>query len=276
MDDFFITVEIKTLNSKFADVSIRLPGQLSGYELALRKLLSDRLLRGKISATVDIKSESTENEILYDEKLLSKFYHSYKDAAVKLGHQGSDFFTLALHAPGVQRTAEDEDIPDVSEALLKAFQQAIDSAISFRKQEGEELHNKLLAYQNNINDLLKQVDPLDRERIEKVQDRLRQGLANANLSVEVDENRFEQELIYYIEKLDINEEKVRLANHLSYFDEVMESDKPNGKKLGFLAQEMGREINTIGSKANSASLQRIVVEMKEELEKIKEQVLNVL
>jgi uncharacterized protein (TIGR00255 family) len=275
-DNYEITAEIKTLNSKFADVSVRIPSQWSSLELVLRKQVVDALVRGKISLNIEILNKNDESGTLLDEELLGQYYNQFKSASEKLNSDSGDLFRLALHAPGVLRTGEDNLDIDISGAIKESVTEALAKCDMFRIQEGNELSSKLTGYLKLIGELSEKIDSFDKQRIAKVEEKMRLGLANNKSNIEIDNNRFEQELIYYIEKLDISEEKVRLANHLSYYTEVMEEDKPNGKKMGFIAQELGREINTIGSKANNADIQRIVVEMKEELEKIKEQVLNIL
>ena len=274
-ENYEITTEIKTLNSKFADVSVRLPAQWSALELIIRKQVVDALVRGKISLNIEIVSKK-EDDTLLDEQLLRQYYNQFEKAASSLGSNSNDLFSLALHAPGVLKTSENVLDTDITDAIKESVEEALGKCDMFRAQEGAELSQKLDGYLRKISELADKIDSFDDRRIAKIEEKLRQGLANNKTNIDVDNNRFEQELIYYIEKLDINEEKVRLANHISYYLEVMIEDKPNGKKMGFIAQELGREINTIGSKANDADIQRIVVEMKEELEKIKEQVLNVL
>lgn len=271
-----VIAEVKTLNSKFADINIRIPAQWSSLELSLRKLLTDGLVRGKITASVEVTNSNTAGDTVFDEELLASYLERFKKVSKDLNEEPSDLFTLALHAPGVLKAGEEELNEDLTAIIKEALEQAIVRTNDFRKQEGSELEAKLSDYINSIRNLMGSIDPLDKERIKLIEEKLRQGLGKLNTPNEVDQNRFEQELIYYIEKLDINEELVRLANHLDYFEEVMNSNKSNGKKLGFVSQEIGREINTIGSKANNAAIQRIVVEMKEELEKIKEQLLNIL
>jgi uncharacterized protein (TIGR00255 family) len=275
-DNFEITTEIKTLNSKFADVSIKIPPQWSSLELTLRKQLTEALIRGKIVMSVDIVSKKTDDTLLFDEPLLGKYFTQFKKASAHLGSSAPDLFGLALLAPGVLKTSEDQLDIDISDNIKESVEEAIKKCDLFRVQEGKELGEKLTGYLHRINDLTAKIELFDKSRIMRVEEKIRVGLAKSKTAVEIDENRFEQELIYYIEKLDINEEKVRLSNHLTYYAEVMGENQPNGKKMGFIAQELGREINTIGSKANDADIQRIVVEMKEELEKIKEQVLNIL
>ena len=274
--EYEVIAEIRTLNSKFADINVKIPPQWSSLELVLRKQLTDGLTRGKISASVEIVSNTSGDAAVFDEALLADYLEKFKKVSASLGEDSRDLFALALHAPGVLKVGEEEVNEDLVELIKEAMAKAVDKTNEFRLQEGKELSSKLKDYIDSIRRLLKQIDPLDKERIQVIEERLRQGFNNTKSSVEVDKNRFEQELIYYIEKLDINEEMVRLANHLDYFEEVIQADQPNGKKLGFVSQEMGREINTIGSKANNASIQRLVVEMKEELEKIKEQSLNLL
>jgi uncharacterized protein (TIGR00255 family) len=236
----------------------------------------DSLVRGKISLNVEINSKIEDGTTLLDEQLLGQYYRQFKSASDSLNSTATDLFSLALHAPGVLKTGEENLLVDISDAIKEVVNEALRNCDMFRIQEGDELKNKLAGYLDTISELSAKIDSFDKLRITKIEEKIKQGLANSKTNIELDNNRFEQELIYYIEKLDISEEKVRLANHISYYAEVMEEDEPNGKKMGFIAQEIGREINTIGSKANDADIQRIVVEMKEELEKIKEQVLNVL
>jgi uncharacterized protein (TIGR00255 family) len=274
--NYEINTEIKSLNSKFADISVRIPSQWSSLELVIRKQLSDELVRGKISVSIEVNNSSDDVSTLFDEQLLKQYYEQFKRVADDLNNESSDLFNLAMHAPNVIKAREDVVDTDISEAIKKSVSRAIANCDEFRRQEGAELSDKLKVYVNTISDLLKKIDPYDEQRIKKVEEKMRSGFENNKNSIDIDNNRFEQELIYYIEKLDINEEKVRLKNHLVYFIEVLEKEQANGKKLGFISQEIGREINTIGSKANNADIQRIVVEMKEELEKIKEQALNVL
>jgi uncharacterized protein (TIGR00255 family) len=275
-ENFEITTEIKTLNSKFADVSIKIPAPWSSLELTLRKQLSEALVRGKIVMSIDILSKKSDGTTLFDDQLLARYFSQFRKASEQLGSSSSDLFELALHAPGVLKASEDNLDIDISETIKESVKEAIQKCDVFRIQEGKELSEKLSDYLDKIGNLVVKIELFDKSRISRVEEKMRAGLTKSKTSIEIDDNRFEQELIYYIEKLDISEEKVRLSNHLAYYAEVMADNQPNGKKLGFIAQELGREINTIGSKANDADIQRIVVEMKEELEKIKEQVLNIL
>lgn len=271
-----IKAEIKSLNSKFADITVRIPGQYSSLELILRKQLTEALVRGKISLNIEIESTATNAESVVDERLLRQYFSRYNNLVSELGVDNSDIFSLALHSPGVLNLAEGDFDNELADTIRKAVNEAINLCDSFRTQEGEDLGNKLMNYVDTIKLLLDKIEPFEKNRIKKLKEKLSKGLANISSTIEIDNNRLEQELIFYIEKLDLSEEKVRLNNHLLYFKEVVNNEEANGKKLGFIAQEIGREINTIGSKANDADIQRKVVEMKEELEKIKEQVLNLV
>jgi len=271
-----IKAEIKSLNSKFADITVRIPGQYSFLELILRKQIAEAMMRGKINLNIEIESTTTNTESVVDESLLRQYFNQYKMLTNDLGSDRTDIFSLALHSPGVLNLAESEFDDDLTDTIKQAVNEALKLCDKFRTQEGADLGSKLISYVDTINALLDKIGPFDENRIKKLEERLRTGLNNLSSKIEIDNNRLEQELIFYIEKLDLNEEKVRLRNHLLYFKEVANNEEANGKKLGFIAQEIGREINTIGSKANDANIQRIVVEMKEELEKIKEQVLNLV
>lgn len=281
--NYSISIEVKSLNSKFADINLRMSSQFSSKELEWRKMISDRLIRGKISVFVDITSEATEDTLINQEQF-QKYFSLYKNLASSAGSQRKpvnvseeELFKLAIQAPGVFNSSNSQVFPEeVIEAIPKIINQAINACEEFRIQEGEELERKLQDYATSIKRNLEAIIKLDANRSEKVAERLKTALNNLELEVDVDKNRFEQELVYYIEKFDINEEKVRLANHLNYFKEALDLTEPIGKKLGFVSQEIGREINTIGSKANDSEIQKHVVVMKEELEKIKEQSLNIL
>lgn len=273
---FTVMVEVKSLNSKFADISLRLPAQLNSQEIAIRKNVVDLLTRGKITVVVDITTDSPEDHLI-DKEQFEKYYQVYKKIADSVNADAGELLKLAIQAPGVINAPNNQLLPeDVITAIPSVISSALLECDKFRQQEGAELETKLKEYLESIRVNLDRVDQLDSGRSGRVAERLKSSLANLNLDVEVDKNRFEQELIYYIEKFDISEEKVRLTNHLNYFLEVLESGDQVGKKLGFVSQEIGREINTIGSKANDADIQKHVVVMKEELEKIKEQSLNIL
>jgi uncharacterized protein (TIGR00255 family) len=273
-----INIEVKTLNSKFLDLGLRTPRNISEHELTLRTLISDKLERGKVSLSVDVQNESeTELKQKFNEPLFIKYYSELEKLAKKVGANESEIFRLALSSPDVITNASIEDSAtsdwDQIQALIK---EALNQCDQFRIKEGNVLHQKFESYIKVIGERLKEVESIDPQRVEKVRSRI---YGNLNQFVEeegLDQNRLEQEMVYYIEKFDITEEKVRLSNHLDHFIEVLNEDQSLGKKLGFISQEIGREINTIGSKANDSLMQKQVVSMKEELEKIKEQLLNVL
>ncbi|KQC30443.1 YicC/YloC family endoribonuclease [Flagellimonas eckloniae] len=266
-----ITIELKSLNSKSLDINARIPQFYRGKELELRKMIADVLVRGKVDfgLYVEITGEETTAEV--NEAVVKKYMKQLANIAdgdkVKL-------LEMALRLPDAMKT-EKGDIDETEyESIKEAMKQALSEIKIFRDEEGQVLEKDFIARLKNLNRLLDDVKAIDPERLDTVRERLEKAVAD--LKVELDANRFEQELIYYLEKYDITEEKVRLANHLGYFETTLESNDSNGKKLGFIAQEIGREINTIGSKANYAPMQQLVVQMKDELEKIKEQMLNVL
>lgn len=272
-----VTVEIKTLNSKFLELNLRLPKAYSEKEIEIRNLLTQQLERGKANIIVDVQSnETTEAKVEYNKPLFLKYYQQLEELAKAAGAPEHDIFRMALQQPEVSKTLaselEEEEWKFVEELITEAARQCD----AFRLREGEALKGKLLEYTEEIRNRLQEVEKQDPVRLEGVKERLGKKLEELGQSDKIDQNRLEQELIYYIEKLDINEEKVRLKTHLDYFEQALKSSESNGKKLGFISQEIGREINTIGSKANDAGIQRHVVVMKEELEKIKEQVLNIL
>jgi uncharacterized protein (TIGR00255 family) len=273
-----IHVEIKSLNSKFADIAVKVPASLSRHDLAIKKLVSDNLQRGKITVVVDIISSEEDLTGVYNADLLRKYYAELHNLAEDLNADSHELFKLALQSPNVMKMTDEQLPEDLINLVLASVGSAVKECDKFRIAEGTETGEKITGYVHNIEASLSDIDQFEGERIERLETRLKDGLKDleSTANIEIDNNRFEQELIYYIEKFDISEEKVRLGKHLSYFREVLGQTEPNGKKLGFIAQEIGREINTIGSKANHADLQRLVVQMKEELEKIKEQVLNIL
>lgn len=266
-----ITIELKSLNSKNLDINARIPQNYRDKELELRKMIANTLKRGKIDfgLYVEMTGSTTSAEINADtvRKYMGQLSEIAKGDDVKL-------MELALRMPDAFKTEK----ADIDEEEYKAIEQAVKEALtnisSFRNSEGEILEKDFCQRIDSLTDLLAQVDKIDPERLTTIRERLEKAVAE--LKTNLDENRFEQELIYYLEKYDITEEKVRLTNHLKYFMETLNSSDSNGKKLGFISQEIGREINTIGSKANFAPMQQLVVQMKDELEKIKEQMLNVL
>ena len=271
-----ITVEIKSLNSKQLDLSTRIPQQYREMEMEIRSEIAKRLERGKVDFFVYSEAIGKEASAQINIPVLEGYFQQVKEASVKLGiAMPDDWFSILLRLPDAM-SSESQEIDETElNALRKAVDQAISQLEEFRIQEGAMLQHLFEEKIANIAHLLQEVEPYEKERIEKIKGRIIDALNKID-NFDYDKNRFEQEMIFYIEKLDINEEKHRLDNHLKYFLETLQSGKGQGKKLGFIAQEMGREINTLGSKSNHAEMQRIVVRMKDELEQIKEQVLNVM
>jgi len=273
-----ISAEVKSLNSKYLDLGLKFPKQFSEKELELRNLLSDKLERGKISVSIEWQRYGQEEvKQVYNEKLFLSYLENLKKLEVASKTLAGNIFELALNSPDVIQTrmeseTAEEDWSKISEVLNKAIAQCD----TFRKTEGQALALKLKEYCTSIDVALKKVVELDPKRVEKIRERIKGNISSFLGDEGYDKNRLEQEIIFYIEKLDIHEERVRLKTHLDYFLKILDESQSNGKKLGFLSQEIGREINTIGSKANDAEIQKYVVAMKEELEKIKEQLNNVL
>ncbi|MGN1263571.1 MAG: YicC/YloC family endoribonuclease [Prevotella sp.] len=272
-----INVEIKSLNSKALDLSTRIAPIYREKEMEIRQLLSAALERGKVDFCIWIEKDIVAEATPINGALIDNYYRQIKDIASRSGiPEPQEWFTTLLRMPDVMTRTETEVLTDEEWATaLNAINEALTHLKDFRRQEGSALQKKFREKIDNIAALLKDIEPHEKSRVEKIRSRIIDSL-NSIHEVEYDKGRLEQELIYYIEKLDISEEKQRLANHLKYFRETMEEGHGQGKKLGFIAQEMGREINTTGSKSNQAEMQNIVVMMKDELEQIKEQVLNVL
>ena len=272
-----ITLEIKSLNSKQLDINTRVPSMYREKDLEIRRLISEMLIRGKVDFALYLDNLGTESSAKINKVIVSDYYRQLSEVQQELGLPVTEVIMQSImRLPDtVKTTYEELDETEwlvVRENLVKT----LEYLNGFRDQEGQALRADIETNIQNILDLLSQVDPHENQRLDNVKTRILDSLESLQLNGNVDKNRFEQELIYYIEKLDINEEKVRLANHCKYFVETMNEVEPSGRKLGFIAQEIGREINTLGSKANESNLQRIVVQMKDNLEKIKEQVLNVL
>ena len=268
------TIEIKTLNSKNLDINIRIPATLHSKELELRSQLS-RLERGKIDVFITEENTQNDSATLNSDLLTSRFQQA-QQLAQQLGCHETNLLQTLLTMPDLWASATDTDIPDSEWTLLsQAFDQAIDLVQQFRLEEGTILAADFVKHVDLIEQKLNAIPPYENERIDTAKERIRRYFAESAIK-EADPNRFEQELIYYLEKLDITEEKIRLAKHIDYFRSTMDTEESSGKKLGFIAQEMGREINTIGSKANHVEIQKLVVQMKDELEKIKEQLGNIL
>ena len=273
-----INVEVKSLNSKSLDLSARIAPLYREKEMEIRRLLAQKLERGKVDFSLWVEKESTVDATPINAALIENYYKQIKAISASTGiPEPEDWFTTLLRLPDVTTKTEVEVLDDEEwEVAQQAINEAIEKLIEFRKQEGAALQKKFTEKIDNIANLLKSIEPFEKSRVPKIREKIIDGLKQIP-EVDYDKNRLEQELIYYIEKLDINEEKQRLTNHLKYFHETMkESGHGVGKKLGFIAQEMGREINTTGSKSNQAEMQNIVVKMKDELEQIKEQVLNAL
>ena len=272
-----INVEIKSLNSKALDLSTRIAPLYREKEMEMRQMISKALVRGKVDFSIWIEKDASLDATPINSALVENYYHQIKDIAAKTGMpEPQDWFSILVRMPDVMSKTEAEVLTDEEWAVARGgVEQALQALVGFRKQEGAALYNKFSEKLDNIGSLLASIEPYEKSRVEKIRSRIVEGLKSIP-EIEYDKNRLEQELIYYIEKLDINEEKQRLANHLKYFRETMNDGIGQGKKLGFIAQEMGREINTTGSKSNQAEMQNIVVKMKDELEQIKEQVLNVL
>lgn len=273
-----INVEVKSLNSKALDLSMRVAPLYREKEIEMRQMVSAALVRGKVDLNVWIEREAGVDATPINVALVENYLAQLRDIAAGVGLELSPVTLLPtlMRMPGVLEKTEVETLEDGEWAAVKeALSAALSAVVGFRRQEGAALQRKFGEKIDNIAALLASIEPYEKSRVEKIRQRIVEGLKTIP-GVEYDKNRLEQELIYYIEKLDISEEKQRLANHLRYFRETMERDECQGKKLGFIAQEMGREINTTGSKSNLAEMQNIVVRMKDELEQIKEQVLNAL
>jgi uncharacterized protein (TIGR00255 family) len=276
-NDKKINVEIKSLNSKQLDLQTRIAPIYREKEMEIRQLVSTVLERGKVELSLWIEREQGIEATTVNAALVENYYRQLKEITSRIGiPQPDDWLSTLTRMPDVLTKTDVEVLGDEEWAAARlAVEQAINALVNFRKQEGAALEKKFTEKVDNIERLLAEIEPWEKSRVEKIRQRIIDGLQQIS-GVEYDKNRLEQELIYYIEKLDISEEKQRLTNHLNYFRETMANGHGQGKKLGFIAQEMGREINTTGSKSNQAEMQNIVVQMKDELEQIKEQVLNVL
>ena len=272
-----INVEIKSLNSKTLDLSTRIAPLYREKEMEIRQLVSNSLVRGKVDLSIWVEREVELSAAPINVTLIENYYRQIRDISARTGiPEPQDWYVALLRMPDVTTQTDVEVLSEEEwHAAETAINEALNSIVDFRQQEGKALYSKFTEKLNNIASLLQSIEPYEKSRVEKIRTRIIEGLKEIP-DVEYDRNRLEQELIYYIEKLDISEEKQRLSNHLRYFQETMNEAAGQGKKLGFIAQEMGREINTTGSKSNQAEMQNIVVRMKDELEQIKEQVLNVL
>ena len=271
-----INIEIRSLNSKFLDLTLKIPTVFKEIDSLLRSILKNELKRGKVELTIHYEKINPISKITINKEQLKNYYNQLKEISTELDNQNDkDFMGFALKLPEVIQHQKETVDKQSNEFLVNAVKEACRDLNSFREKEGESLQKELLNYINSILDNLEKINPFEKERLPKVKERLLNSIDELNLKSQIDEKRLEQELIYYAEKLDLTEEKVRLKEHCSHFMEIL-PEKNSGKKLGFITQEMGREINTLGSKAHHLSIQKLVVEMKDELEKIKEQVLNIL
>ena len=266
-----VTIEIKSLNSKLLDLNVRIPQYYKEKEIDVRKTIANTVVRGKVDFSIYVEMTAEVSQTKVNVNVVADYMNQLKQIAT-----GTDveLLDMAMRLPDTLKTEREELDPAEWALIEKGIDEAIAALVQFRKDEAESLEVDFRERIQNIQDLSKEVDQHDDDRMVAVKEKLRKAIDD--LEVKVDENRFEQELIYYLEKLDINEEKVRLANHLEYFLKELNNEISDGKKLGFIVQEIGREINTTGSKSNYAPMQQVVVQMKNELEKIKEQILNVL
>lgn len=272
-----ITVEIKSLNSKQLDISSRVPAAFREKELEFRNIIASKVERGKVDFQIYSESIGVETTVSLNIPLMAAYKQQVEEMARKLGIAWpDDWYSVLLRFPETIKSELPAAISEEeSAALEQAVNEAVDNLMQFREKEGMKLYEFFTKKINNIRELLASIEPFETERVAKIRARIEENLAKIE-GISFDKNRLEQEMIFYIEKLDVNEEKQRLAQHLHYFMETMENGHGQGKKLGFISQEMGREINTLGSKSNHAEMQKIVVKMKDELEQIKEQVLNVM
>ncbi|MNK31116.1 hypothetical protein D3C87_495390 [compost metagenome] len=266
-----ITVDIKSLNSKNFDLNVKTPLRYKEKEFEIRKLLNDKILRGKVDCYINCESLEVSNDVKINEDIVKNYMDQLR--AVASDAPEFEYLKMAVRMPDVLSTKNSELEENEWKSLLAVVQDSVSKFIEFRQTEGNNLAEEIEKIVQNIENNLNQVAQYEEERIQPIKDRYQTALKNFE---NIDETRYYQEMVYFVEKLDISEEKVRLSQHIKYYLEVMRNEDFNGKKLGFIAQEMGREINTLGSKANHSEIQKLVVEMKDDLEKIKEQTLNVL
>ena len=277
LGDVYFTVEIKALNSKTTDIRCKMPSNFADREMPIRKLLTDEIVRGRIEFNIYTGDEGTADDYTINTDLLQRYFHQLKALQGSMNISDADIFTAVMRIPSVTQTnthvLSDEDFEKVENTILEA----IAALNTFRKAEGTQLALDLRSRVTGIQEKVIAIAPLEAHRIVKIKERMRKNLDDFIQSERIDENRFEQEIIYYLERIDITEEKVRLTQHCVYFLEQLDNnDTQVGKILAFIAQEMGREINTLGAKAQDPELQQVVVQMKDELEKIKEQLANII
>ncbi len=270
-----VSIQLKSLNSKQADISIKLPSLFKEYELDLRKRISDALGRGKIEMYLNIEASEEKASQQINKAVFKNYYTQLKEVLTELNEEEAKIANMVVQFPEVLQTTEDKLDENDRLAIEYVLDEAIFELKTFRKKEGNSLFEDLKQHITTIQSLMTKITFMEKERLPIVRERLLKNLEESGQKEKIDKDRFEQEVIYYTEKYDISEEKVRLKTHCDYFLEILNADPGQGKKLGFVSQEMGREINTLGSKANHSGMQKVVVQMKDELEKIKEQVLNV-
>ncbi|HZV44205.1 MAG TPA: YicC/YloC family endoribonuclease [Saprospiraceae bacterium] len=277
-NDMQVLSEIRSLNSKITDLRIKLPVNLGEKEIELRNLILQRTQRGKIEMTISFEGEHTMDDIDYDKALIKKHFNQLSEIAASLGVGADQILHEVLKLPNVLKNGHSSEIDDkLWKSILEAVNLSIDQLIIFREHEGRSLYNDLLQSVTAIHDICNEIDAQDKERLTYVRSRMKQKLEEFAKGEQVDKNRFEQELLYYLERLDINEEKVRLQQHCNFFKETLSGEmEMKSKQLNFISQEIGREINTLGAKAQWSPLQHVVVNMKNELEKIKEQLANIV
>lgn len=276
LKDRKVIVEVKSLNSKNLDLYTKIPGIYREKELEIRNLVSKKLLRGKVEFVLYYEVSDENKATTINSGVIKNYVNQLKELTTELNLQSEQLLQMAIRLPDTLNTEKEEIDENEWKIVISAVETALDQLDDFRTQEGKYLKDDIEQRIKAIEKRKNEITPFELDRTEKIKSRLKEGLNKSFDESEYDKNRFEQELIYYIEKLDITEEKVRLTNHCNYFLEMLNESESNGKKLGFISQEIGREINTIGSKANDSDIQKLVVLMKDELEKIKEQMLNIL
>ncbi|MBK6482504.1 MAG: YicC family protein [Chitinophagaceae bacterium] len=271
-----LKAEIRSLNSKFLDINLRLPFSLKDKEIEVRNLVTEKLHRGKIDLFISVETAGDDKNVSINKELFIRYYEELKTLSKQLKADKKNLLQMVIQLPEVINTDKTNYSEEDLAPMLEVLRDAVEDLRLFRIKDGEGLEQIFTGNVSTILSLLEQVEAFEKERLESIKSRLRNQLTELVSSEEYDRNRFEQELIYYLERMDFTEEKVRLRSHCDYFLKVMKENDSNGRKLNFISQEMGREINTLGSKANHAAIQKLVVQMKDELEKIKEQLLNVL
>jgi len=268
-----VSLEIRSLNSKSMDLNVRMPSVYKELDSTIRKFISSELGRGKADVFINIDSIGEESTVSINKTLAKKYYDELKSLNDAIGQETQDYLSMIMRMPDIIENAKEDLTDEEKNWMLDLVKEAVGNLNGFRRKEGEDLEREFAVRIEEIRQFLNEVPKYEDERIQVIRERMKKGLED--LDKGYDENRFEQEMIFYIEKLDVAEEKMRLSNHLDYFEETMKLDQ-SGKKLGFIGQEIGREINTLGSKSNHAEMQKLVIGMKDNLEKIKEQILNTL